>query len=190
MNYFKIYESIIEIGKSRIKKRGDHFHKHRIVPGYMNGKYIKDNISYLTRKEHRLVHLLRYKIYKQLEDKWAYYRLSINITDTELNEMNIIRGKLGNKKISKEKRILGGKTQGKINADSGQCAKIAHLGGLAQGPKNKERLKEFVIKKRKRVKVGNIIYESQTEAGKNFGIVAASVRDRVLSKNFPDWNYI
>lgn len=75
MNLKKIYEILIYRGIQRIKKKNDGLHRHRIIPGYINGKYTKDNISYLTRKEHRLVHLIRYKLYNHYADYIAYFRL-------------------------------------------------------------------------------------------------------------------
>lgn len=76
MNYQTIYESLIRRGKTRTKQKRDGLHKHRIVPGYDGGKYIAENITLLTRKEHRLVHLLRYKLFGRYGDAVAYYKLN------------------------------------------------------------------------------------------------------------------
>lgn len=92
-------------------------------------------------------------------------------------------------KESTERHRLGSQRGGLTNVKTGHCKRIAHLGGYIQGPKNVEQLRTLNKKKRKAVKVGDVIYESQTAAGKMFGIVAASVRDRIKSPNFPDWSY-
>lgn len=47
-------------------------HKHRIVPGYNGGDYVEGNVVYLTQSEHRLVHWLRWKLFKDSRDKRAY----------------------------------------------------------------------------------------------------------------------
>lgn len=75
MNILHIYEYLIERGRNRIKQKGDYLHKHRILPGYLGGLYTPDNITYLTPKEHKIVHLLRYKLYKHDSDIFAYIRL-------------------------------------------------------------------------------------------------------------------
>jgi hypothetical protein len=78
---------------------------------------------------------------------------------------------------------------GIINVKSGHLKRISSLGGKAQGPKNTKQLRGLVELQKKKVRVGNIIYSSQTEAGKAYGIVAASVACRVKSKHFPEWDY-
>jgi|APCry1669190327_1035288.scaffolds.fasta_scaffold39935_1 hypothetical protein len=75
MDILRIYNKIIETGQTRVKKKGDFLHRHRIVPSHAGGQYTPDNITYLTPKEHRLVHLLRYKLYGAREDIFAYIRL-------------------------------------------------------------------------------------------------------------------
>lgn len=84
----------------------------------------------------------------------------------------------------------GSSRGGKTNSKSGHLKRIAKLGGLKQGPKNSDLLRKLNESKKKMVKVNNIIYESQSAAGREFGIAAASVRDRIKSRHFPDWSYI
>ena len=75
MDILKIYNKIIERGKVRIKKKGDFLHCHRIIPAHSGGKYTPDNITYLTPKEHRLIHLLRYKLFGLRADIYSYIKL-------------------------------------------------------------------------------------------------------------------
>ena len=86
MNYSKIYQSLCERGKLRLKVRGSNLEKHHIIPTfffrenkrnlrYKDGIYDGDgehvgNISYLTPKEHFIAHLLLCKIWKNT--KWEY----------------------------------------------------------------------------------------------------------------------
>lgn len=266
MDYLKIYNKLINRGKSRIKQKRDGLHKHRILPGFEGGKYIEENITLLTRQEHRIVHYMRYKLYNSIEDKWAYLKLHNIMAEAKIIELCSLSGKIQSQhnkqfnigifnldkkelsnygkmgaakikklqtgiykltkedrqkqqlngakkrkqrfvsdvdfmkkiiinaknnleKITFEKRSQGGKTQGRRHAESGHCKKIAHLGGLIQGPKNVEFLRELTKKQRKVIIVDNIIFESQTSAGKAYNICAASVKGRVESKHFPNWNY-
>jgi hypothetical protein len=76
MDYLSVYNKLIERGKSRKKVRGDGFHRHRIIPGCRGGKYIPENITFLHRKEHRIVHKLRYKLYQDPVDLKAYIKLN------------------------------------------------------------------------------------------------------------------
>lgn len=67
--YKKVYNLILEEGKKREYFEG--CHKHRIIPGYLGGAYVKDNLAFLTQKEHSIVHFLRWKLFHNLEDKRA-----------------------------------------------------------------------------------------------------------------------
>jgi hypothetical protein len=61
MNYEKIHNHIIERAKARNLPANTYYEKHHIIPkcegGSPDGEMVK-----LTLKEHRLIHLLRYKI--------------------------------------------------------------------------------------------------------------------------------
>lgn len=69
MKYETIYTSIIERGKNRLPFPG--CHKHRIIPGYKKGKYIDNNITYLTRQEHRIIHAIRFILWGNKADAIA-----------------------------------------------------------------------------------------------------------------------
>lgn len=69
MNYLSIYNSIISSGINRLPFIG--CHRHRIVPGYLGGQYTDDNICYLTRQEHRIVHAIRFKLWNNKCDAIA-----------------------------------------------------------------------------------------------------------------------
>lgn len=75
MKYTKIYESIIDRASKRIKTKNDGLHRHRILPGFENGLYEESNICLLTRKEHRIIHKLRWKIYGKWQDLSSYIKL-------------------------------------------------------------------------------------------------------------------
>jgi hypothetical protein len=75
MNYIKIYNSIIDRASKRNKTKNDGLHRHRILPGFENGLYEESNICLLTRKEHRIIHKLRWKIYGKWQDLSSYVKL-------------------------------------------------------------------------------------------------------------------
>ena len=69
VNYQKIHDFIVERG--RFRNKADGLFKHRIIPGHEGGKYVTGNITYVTLKEHRIVHNARYKLFGKIEDRWA-----------------------------------------------------------------------------------------------------------------------
>ncbi len=96
MDYIMIYNTLIERGKSRARGKG--YHRHRIIPGYQGGQYIPENITYLSRQEHRLVHRLRWKIYGNPADMYAYKILEgKNVVNMPLSEEHKRKISLGGK---------------------------------------------------------------------------------------------
>ena len=73
MNYQKLHDSIIESAKNRVHIKGVH-HKHHIIPLHEDPNST-ETVS-LTTKEHKIVHLLRYKINGSVGNLCAYYLLS------------------------------------------------------------------------------------------------------------------
>lgn len=72
MNYQRAYNSLCYRGMmrdmtttSRVKAKkviGYYIERHRITPGSEGGKYVIGNIAWLTRKEHRIAHLILAKL--------------------------------------------------------------------------------------------------------------------------------
>lgn len=77
MDYLSVYNTLINSGLNRHPFPG--CHKHRIIPGYKKGKYEEFNISLLTRQEHRIVHQLRFKLWKDTRDAHAVVALDGNL---------------------------------------------------------------------------------------------------------------
>jgi hypothetical protein len=75
MNLLPIYNFLIERGKTRTKVKGDYLHTHRIIPGYAGGQYESDNISFLTPKEHKIIHYIRYRLFGNRADVYSYIKL-------------------------------------------------------------------------------------------------------------------
>lgn len=95
MKYALIEKFLIERGKGRTKQRRDGLHAHRILPGHEGGTYSSDNIAYLTRQEHRIVHKIRYRLYGFKGDKIAAAWLSGKLSDDEVEKLKLEGAKRG-----------------------------------------------------------------------------------------------
>ncbi|MCS7316845.1 MAG: HNH endonuclease [Candidatus Dojkabacteria bacterium] len=63
MNYEKIYYKLIKKAKNRSLESNIKYEKHHVIPRCLGGSNKKENIVYLTYREHFLAHLLLLKIY-------------------------------------------------------------------------------------------------------------------------------
>lgn len=57
------------------------FHKHHITPRYKGGDNSAKNLVLLHPIDHAIAHLVRYKIYGNPADGWAYNRIINGLTD-------------------------------------------------------------------------------------------------------------
>ena len=72
MDLSKILHNIIENSKYRIRNNNISYDRHRILPGFEGGIYDDiTNIVYLTRKEHRIVHHIRFRLFGHWQDYQA-----------------------------------------------------------------------------------------------------------------------
>ena len=61
--YTKIYRSIIENSKAKNRKKGEEYYEnHHIIPKSLGGSNSKDNLVFLTPREHFICHLILTKI--------------------------------------------------------------------------------------------------------------------------------
>ena len=74
MNYQRIYDNLIEKHGSWLKPKGVYTERHRKLPGYLDGKYVKGNAFYVSARVHYLAHLLWAKITDH-EDAWLTVKL-------------------------------------------------------------------------------------------------------------------
>jgi hypothetical protein len=63
MNYQKLYSNIITRAKSRDTNIDAYFEKHHIIPRCQGGQDTKDNLVFLTAREHFIAHLLLVKMH-------------------------------------------------------------------------------------------------------------------------------
>jgi hypothetical protein len=78
MNYKKNYDDLINKIRSLNRKKGDgiYYEEHHILPKSMGGEG-KDNLVFLTAREHFLAHYMLYKIYHNKEMSCAFWRMCI-----------------------------------------------------------------------------------------------------------------
>ncbi|MCS7316844.1 MAG: HNH endonuclease [Candidatus Dojkabacteria bacterium] len=69
MNYEKIYYSIINHRKANPVPKDQYKELHHILPRSLGGKNNKDNLVYLTPKEHFICHLLLTKMFNEQEKR-------------------------------------------------------------------------------------------------------------------------
>lgn len=63
-------------------------HRHHVIPRYLVGSSNEYNIIVLTKKEHILIHRIRWKIYKDLRELLAVFLLGgcLNVAEDELRK--------------------------------------------------------------------------------------------------------
>lgn len=69
MNYTKLYDAVIAKAVFRKKPEG-YCEKHHIVPRCMGGANGKDNLVYLTAKEHFICHKFLVRMYPSVRGNW------------------------------------------------------------------------------------------------------------------------
>jgi len=100
MNLISVYNALIERGKTRKKIKGDGLHTHRIIPGHSGGEYNSENITFLTPKEHRIIHYIRYRLYRNRADIYSYIKLQGSFsghTHSEATKQKISQAGKGSK---------------------------------------------------------------------------------------------
>jgi len=74
LNYKRHYDLLIL--KSQNRKIADVIEKHHILPKSLGGSDTKENIAYLTPKEHYVAHHLLWKIHRNREMHFAFWLLA------------------------------------------------------------------------------------------------------------------
>jgi 5-methylcytosine-specific restriction endonuclease McrA len=99
MNYFNIYNNLIERAKNRVLE--GYCEMHHIIPKCMNGSNDSSNLVALTANEHYIAHLLLVKMYPKNESLWYAANMMANRNNkeyawTKKNHAKIVsRDKLG-----------------------------------------------------------------------------------------------
>ena len=75
MDYLNIYNTIIRRAQDRKKNNCDYYEKHHIIPRCLGGLNTKDNLVFLTAKEHFVCHHLLFKFYGGSKLAHAWYSM-------------------------------------------------------------------------------------------------------------------
>lgn len=98
----QIHDNIIIIGCQRknLYKSNSGYHKHHILPKHSGGKDIDSNYTYLTEREHFIIHYLLWKIYKNEKDLWSaqFLKKKFHIPKDIRKQQASKGGKIGGKK--------------------------------------------------------------------------------------------
>jgi len=118
--YSNIYFSIIKNAKSknRIKKVGDGFQTHHVIPRCMGGSNNNENLVVLTYKEHRLCHRLLIKMtegeYKH-KMMYAYLLFDKSLDTSGMQSPQIYCTDESYKKMAETRKRKGSYKRGKDN---------------------------------------------------------------------------
>lgn len=131
MNYEKLYYDFIEKYKTQIINEDVYTEKHHILPKHDGGTDESTNLVVVTYRQHRFLHKIRYKAFKQIGDRLSY-KLMYGICENKKFEICSMAGKISGRKNVASGHISNlGKTQGPItgtnNVVSGFLDKIRHL---------------------------------------------------------------
>lgn len=75
MNYEKHYNQLIKTRRNRTCQPNEYYEKHHIIPKSLGGADSKDNLIFLTAREHFIAHWLLWRIYKNKETAFAFYSM-------------------------------------------------------------------------------------------------------------------
>jgi hypothetical protein len=207
MNYQKIHDNIIFQAKNRPISIDVYYENHHILPKCEGGLKTGETVK-LTLKEHRLIHLLRYKITGVFGNINAFNWM----TQSENAKRNnsIEAAKISHKKFKerdpqgyyirqKNSGIIGGNKafenkKGFYSIPEEEMVKI-RLRGVKTIVDNKlgmfsdEYREKHKLTLMKSIMTPDGIFNSMLEASKHFNVVPATITYRVNSKN-EKWYYL
>lgn len=212
MNYQKIHDCIINRALSRKKSPTIKYESHHIIPKCEGGLQSGDTIL-LTKKEHRIIHKLRYKVNGVLGNILSYNLIKFGREMLcENHKLFSIKGGQQHHKIYREKNfsdyIDRQKKSGIIGGNKCKDEKLGFFSfseeelnlfrkkGRDTLVKNKlgmfsdEYRKKHKLTIQKRIKTPDRIFNSMKEASEFYGVVQATITYRVNNKKWNDWFYI
>lgn len=144
MNYTKIYIALLNRGAKRTYQKGQGLHGHHVVPYFQWKNSDNNELVYLTPKEHRLVHKLRYKLFCDPRDMFSYAKLGGMLTYEHYSMM----GRMGGPKGGRIGGKKGAATQiankiGIHGLSKERHSEIGRMGGLIGGRVNVKNKRGF-----------------------------------------------
>jgi hypothetical protein len=164
---------------------------------------------YLTHKEHKIIHKLRYKITNNIDNLYAYYMMSRDESsrrmlakaaakkshiifksrelDRYTHRQSIAGKRAGHNAYINQKGIFAMSEEEKTHArNKGRERTVKQKLGMFSDQYKKQH-KLFL---QKRISTPRGIFDSMKAAANVFAVVPATITYRVNSKNFSDWSYI
>ena len=208
MNYKRIHDLIIFSAKSRTLCESTYYEKHHILPKCEGGLQEGETVS-LSVQEHRIIHLLRWKMTGVVQNYYAYCLM----TSDKRGQLFSIAGKMSHTKF-RERDPKGYRNRQSVAGISGGINARDNAKGFfslsdeektAARNKGRKTLVEGKIgmfsdeyrilhakNLRKKVLTPDGIYDSMIETANHYGICPASVTYRCnsVSEKFCGWKII
>lgn len=204
MNYKKIHDSIIDRAKSRTLDPSTYYENHHILPKCEGGLQSGETVS-LTVKEHRIVHMLRWKFTGVIENFYAYCMMTYDKREA----LHSIAAKMSHKKVKERDPVAYAERQRKAGIAGGKKAferksgfhgmseeerKMVRDKGRNTTVKNKlgmfsdEYRKIHAENLKKKVLTPDGVFDSMTDAAKHYAVSPGTVTYRC--SHFIDWEIV
>lgn len=85
--YYRLYNMLIEDARKN-PKLDEYKERHHILPVCMGGKNNKENLVFLTARQHFIAHWMLYRIYKNKEMAYAFYAMCMSNRDQDIRIKN------------------------------------------------------------------------------------------------------
>lgn len=158
MDYKKHYELLIETRKSRTMDNLEYYECHHIIPRSMGGSNDKDNLIYLTAREHFVAHWLLWRIHSNKQMTFAFFSMcymskhKIIVSSRAYEESKLARREFiieSNKKYHKGKKLspeqikmISDRFKGVSKSDQHRCRISESLKGKKKTQSHKDKLSE------------------------------------------------
>jgi hypothetical protein len=144
MNYFKIYNDLIESAKLRpnLPLLNGYTEKHHIIPRSMGGSNDKDNIVSLTAREHFVAHWLLWRIHRNKEMAFAFACMFRNNKQNIRSDKRYKNGRAFQEAKEAISKVLKGKVGVKRSEETKQKISQSHLGKKAS-PLARKKLSDY-----------------------------------------------
>jgi len=89
MDYKKHYDKLIETRTKRIINKNEYYEEHHIIPKSLGGTDSKNNLIFLTAREHFIAHWLLWRIYRNKEMAFAFFAMVHMGNNQKINSSRI-----------------------------------------------------------------------------------------------------
>lgn len=76
IDWRNIYTHYLKVKEVKVREIGSQYHKHHVVPRYMDRSSKNTKVVLLKLEDHATAHWLLFKLYGKIQDKYAWYMLS------------------------------------------------------------------------------------------------------------------